>query len=474
MSDTRTTRFTIAEDTPTRAQIALNRAQPGAPWRSMTRARKGWLALSALISIVIGFTVAWQSGRHWLFSGRYRPVAIPSFLAEEAFERERAEATALGMVLAEELEEAPAVHSGYAWWSHGLEVAPRECVAVIATTSGHLVPSRLGLLPPRDGGSPIALVSQNPDGLVAHVQWCELEGRTLSIELQLRQPSEYEYGDGGAGTLRVAVYRGAWNRVGGPMRLTRGTIRANAFNGAPPSLAVEAARRLAPRNGTPLGPFYDIGFASGARLIPFGLDTYALLYVAGANDAGVRVNPAVDRSEHDGGAGFPASSRQGFHIAYYAMNVTAPPDASVAELNALLAAGRTPTFETLRAGVDAGAAPPSHLPVAGSNYDFVRVLAVVDPAQLGADCIALTFTRLVFGERAAVSQLMVDPLRAALPLPSVENVATDTVCPTTASSPRMYTVPRSDQAIYRFQAYALHLATGADASSVATDASSGP
>jgi hypothetical protein len=286
-----------------------------------------------------------------------------------------------------------------------LTVAPRECVAVVVATQGFLRPVRLRLV--RADGT--LLAHQDARGVVGQVQWCDVAGGALRVDVALESFDPDERAAYREGTLLARVLRGPWARVGGPAQLHRGELAAEAVA---TMLRVGVARgaQLAPDLQPPgtrplLDPPLDVP-SRAARVVPFDAAVYRTLALAVGHYESREARPRVDF------AGQPAADATSLAFA------TEPPVVDV-----------------------------------GFN-SFQRVLAVVDPAKLGRDCVTVVFVRDVLDAPPRIYRVPPDNLAAAAMLTAQENAASDQRCGTAA----LYTVPDNDDSVYRLQVY------GADAS----------
>jgi len=82
-----------------------------------------------------------------------------------------------------------------------------------------------------------------------------------------------------------------------------------------------------------------------------------------------------------------------------------------------------------------------------------RVLAAVDVGRLGAPCVALHFTRLLFLHGAALRRHGPDVGDDGVDLPPSENAVVDRRCP--ASGVALYSVAEGDQEDWVLRVYAL-------------------
>ena len=367
-----------------------------------------------------------------------RPITRDEALA--ALQRERAVATALGMTLVEEGEEAVVLADGFGVWRRPVSVGARECVAVLVTAFGHQSPRALAL---QDASSDASRITTSPvppvsavrgvDGLVAQVQWCDEEARARTAVAETRPTDGRAVDPLTDGTLHFAIYRGPWESAGGIEGLRRGQFSTEGLTGLGANVAMRSARSARPADAVALGPDVDLTLA-GARLLPANDATYRRLIDAVRGGADATPNPRLD-------AYIPANDRWGL--------------------------GLPPNLRLLSAALRAGAPPPpvSDPVLAAEGGTHHRVLIVLDRARLGAACATLVFTRLVPGQRATVFRHDA----AALPgvaLDSVANAATDRAC---APGIAVYAVPDTDAATYRLSILG-DAAAGATAGTVsATD-----
>ena len=394
----------------------------------MSAALRGFgLAASA----VAGALAAWltASALRERAHQRAAPPAIGREAAMRAFEEERALALSLGMTRSEEGDTALTRRTDIeGTWTLRVPVAARECVAVIAAVYGHHAPTALALQSVTDSSARIAADSSEPitvertdGGVVLQVQWCQAEERPRNAVLETRAVALGPFAQPLAGTVHHAVFRAPWNVVGGPTRLRRGTPRAWALRQFPAAYAEEAAQRWVPADARPLGVAVPIR-VQGARLIPGSAATYRALYARVKGRGEAAVNPRVDGSQVPGDPwemGLPSN----FTELYAALRG----DVAGQRL-------QDPLFD----------AEPGRRR---------RVLAAVDIGRLGASCVALHFTRLLFLHGAALRRHGPDVDDVGVDLPPSENSVLDRVCP--AAGVALYSVAEGDQEDWALRVYAL-------------------
>lgn len=382
------------------------------------------------LSVLAGLAATWLTA-HGLRERRHlteAPPAIPRDAALRAFETERVIARALGMTRSAE-GDAPLTPrtGGQGSWTLQVPVAARECVAVIAAVYGHHVPVALALQSVTDDPSHIATDSSEPltlertdGGLVLQVQWCQAEERPRNAVLETRGIAMGASPRPLTGMVHYGVFRAPWNTVGGPMRLRRGTPRAWALRQFPPEYAVEEGNRSIPSDGRLLGVPIPI-HTWGARLIPGTEATYRALYTLVQADSSHAVNPRVDASHVPGDpweSGLPNNFSE--------------------------------LYATLRGNLPA---PRLHEPVFDTGSERRRVLAVLDTERLGAPCILLHFTRLLFLHGAALRRHDASTGSTGVALSSQENTALDRHCPARGVS--VYSVAETDQEAWLLRVFAL-------------------
>lgn len=387
-----------------------------------------WRALGVGLSVVAGL----GAGGVTASTMRVRrsseaPPEIERAAAMRAFESERAVAVGLRMTLAEEAQ-APAEKSGAIGgvWSRRIAIGARECVAVIATTYGHHSPVALALQARSDDDAHIATgmvaplsLTRAEGGLVAQVQWCEAEAHTRVAVFETRALTPRVFERPLTATVHFAVYRGAWDAVGGTPRLRRGAFASWALRQFPPQYAVDESRAHVPTDGRMLGVAVPIR-PDGARLLPANAATYGALYERARSGRDVVVNPRIDPSrppDEPWGTGLPVDL--------------------------------TGLYQRLRG--DRDATPPTD-PVFEVGGGHRRVLAVVDAASLGAPCVALMFTRIFYEHRAVVWRHE-SPADAGRLLDARENSVVDRMCP--ARGVTLYSVDDRDQEDWFMRVFAL-------------------
>lgn len=355
------------------------------------------------------------------------PPEIERAAAMRAFEAERAVAAGLHMTLAEEAQ-APAEKSGAIGgvWSHRIAIGARECVAVIATTYGNHSPVALALQARSDDDAHIATgmvaplsLTRAEGGLVAQVQWCEAEAHTRVAVFETRALTPRVFERPLTATVHFAVYRGAWDAVGGTPRLRRGAFASWALRQFPPQYAIDESRPHAPVDGRMLGVPIPTR-PDGARLLPANAATYGVLYERARSGRDVVVNPRIDPSrpvDEPWGTGLPVDL--------------------------------TGLYQRLRGERDS--TPPAD-PVFEAGGGHRRVLAVVDAASLGAPCVALMFTRIFYQHRAIVWRHE-SPSDAGRLLDARENSVVDRMCP--ARGVTLYSVDDRDQEDWLLRVFAL-------------------
>lgn len=354
-----------------------------------------------------------------------REVTKP--LADQALDAERPAATEIGMTLAEEGEAQLQVTADTGLWTQPIQLHARECVAVIAAVYGGRSPRALALqsVPPDNGRiawSPVAplAVTRSEGQVAAQVQWCEWEAHARTIVLETRSLLESSDYYTLPGKVHFAIYRGAWDRVGGFSRLRRGTFSSDALGAFPAEAAQSEIAGLVPAVARPLGGPIALTL-DGARLIPTSAETYRALYERVRGDLETGVNPRVDPSQPPGVpwmTGLPLNLR---------------------ELQGSLLDGH-PLPSVQDAVIEAG------------PNTFRRTLAVIDRGRLGARCVTLVFTRALFGHAPNVRRYTPDRSERPVELESVGASARDTVCP--AQGIALYTVPDTQQNPYTLRMYA--------------------
>lgn len=341
-----------------------------------------------------------------------RPGTAVSFV-EALIAPEVQLATSLSMTPSQQGEEGLSVTESGAGglWSRPIDLAARECVAVVAGVTGHQRVESLALrssLDPADQTWQAGVVSDAPGmALVAHVQWCTWEPRRLLAVLRTRAidnnlpPRQWE------GQARWRVLRGSWATVGGTAGLRRGTFSDDAVA----ALGVEPARERAVALGAlPNATTLPIEVGA-ARLVPANERAWATLNAAVRGDTGEAVNPRVD-----------------------AQPVSGAPFATGLPLN----------FAAMVARESGGALVPVHDAVVPTDSNrFRRVLASVDPERLGPGCWKLQFVRLRYGAEASLGRF--EPgTRRVTSVTARENLAADERC--AASGPVLYVTSDSDHA----------------------------
>ncbi len=395
-----------------------------------------WRALGVAMSVVAGLGAGGVTANTLrVRRASESPPEVDRAAAMRAFEVERALAMSLRMTLAEEAQ-APVRKSGAigGTWSHRVSIGARECVAVIATTYGHHSPVALALQARSDDDEHIATgliaplsLTRADGGLVAHVQWCEAEAHARVAVFETRALTATVFDRPLSATVHFAVYRGSWDSVGGTSALRRGAFAAWALRQFPPQFAVEEAARHVPADGRMIGLPVPIR-PDGARLLPASEATYRRLYERVRDGRDVVVNPRIDPSRPEGdlwGTGLPV------------------------DLNGL--------YQRMRG--DRDSTPPRD-PVFSSGAGHRRVLAVVDASRLGAQCVALMFTRLFFQHRASVWRYDAEP-DAGRALDARENSVVDRICP--AQGVTLYAVDDHDQEDWILRVFALPAPTSSEA-----------
>jgi hypothetical protein len=383
------------------------------------------------VSAVAGVLTAWltASALRERPHERAAPPAITREAALRAFDEERALALSLGMTRGEEGDAALTRRTDIeGTWTLRVPLAARECVAVIAAVYGHHAPTALALQSVTDSSARIAGDSSEPitverteGAVVLQVQWCQAEERPRNAVLETRAIAVGPFAQPLVGTVHYAVFRAPWNVVGGPTRLRRGTPRAWALRQFPPTYAEEAALRFVPAGARPLGPPVPIR-VQGARLIPGSATTYRALYERVKGRGAAPVNPRVDGSLVPGDPwemGLPSNF--------------------------------TELYASLR-GDGAGQRLQDPLFDAEPGRRR-RVLAAVDAGGLGASCVALHFTRLLFLHGASLRRHGPDVGDVGADLTASENAVVDRICP--AAGVALYSVAEGDQEDWLLRVYGL-------------------
>ena len=351
--------------------------------------------------------------------------AITRAEALAALDGERQLATQLGMTLSEEGEAAVTLVDSVGVWRRPLALGARECVAVLVTAYGSQSPRAVAVQDAAADSShittyPLAPLSvhRGAEGLVAQAQWCNWDAQARVAVAETRGLDAVSDSPYREGVLHYAVYRGAWERVGGPTALTRGELSGQGLAALGPAPAVRAARAQVPSGARLLGPAIDLTMA-GARLLPASAATYQRLYDAVRGDLDAGVNPRVDPfapPEDHWGLGLPVG------------------------------------FQEVTAAARRGAAqPPVHDAVLEAGFNrFRRVVLVVDRGRLRAPCVTLMFTRLVVGHGAGLMRH--EGAGPGVALAGEGNVVRDAACP--ASGVAIYTADDGDQETYRLDVYA--------------------
>ena len=379
------------------------------------------LSISLVVALFVFLFVAYG------MRSRLPPLplrAIDRAEALSAFEGERQVATQLGMTLSEEGEAPVTLVDGVGVWRRPIALGERECVAVIVTAYGYQSPRALAVQDVAADSSritthPIAPLSvQRGEGLVAQVQWCNWAAQARVAVAETRGTDPLMNSPFHEGVLHYAVYRGPWERVGGPLALTRGELSAPGLASLGPEPAVLAAQPQVPPGARSLGAAIELTMA-GARLLPANATTYQRLYDAVRGDLDAGVNPRVDPFVPPGdrwGLGLPVNFRQ------------------VTE-TALRGARQPPLHDAV---------------IEVAENRFRRVLLVVDQGRLGASCATLMFTRLVVAQGAALMRHQ--GAERGVALPAQGNVVIDRQCP--AGGVVIYPASDSDQETYRLDVYA--------------------
>lgn len=367
-------------------------------------------SLGVMISATLGaitamLVAAAAAPRRWEESGG----VIPATAVEHALRAEGEVARSIGLTPSAQGTAALTLSGTAGAWSMPLRVQAGECVALLAGIDGRVRVQQVaiqGEARAREVISHDAMsVGGNGGGVLAHTQWCEREAVTRvavvtgeAVSSGSRLAAQH--------TLRWAVYRGAWARVGGPAGLTRGRLRAESLEALGDDLAANLAEGALPRTRR-RAPEIPISLGA-ARLLPADAETYAALIRASVLNDNPQVNPRVDPTVVPG-----APWTTGLPI----------------------------NFATVRASVAADLSPAVHDPVTdlGLN-DFHRVLAVVHRGRLGAPCAGVALVRGRFGYRPRVRAIQGDG--AVRDLPERENVAFDEQCP--VQGPTVYVAPLSD------------------------------
>ncbi|MFO0604467.1 MAG: hypothetical protein U0324_14900 [Polyangiales bacterium] len=388
-------------------------------------------ALGFGASAVAGVVAAWLTAQG-LRARRHLtepPPAITRDAAMRAFDEERAVARSLGMTRSAEGDASLERRSdSQGMWSLRVPVDARECVAVIAAVYGHHAPMALALQSVTDDASRIAADSSEPitvertdGGLVLQVQWCQAEERPRSAVLETRAIASGAFPQPLTGTVHYAVFRAPWNVVGGPMRLRRGTPRAWALRQFPSAYAAEEGERAIPTGATALGVPVPLRTQS-ARLIPGNAATYRALYERVRGAGTEAVNPRVDASLLPGDpweSGLPSNF--------------------------------TELYASLKGD---GPGPRLHEPMFDAGSGRRRLLAAVDVGALGAPCVALHFTRLLFLHGASLRRHEAAGEGAAgTELAAQENAVVDRRCP--AEGVSLYSVAEGDQEEWLLRVFAL-------------------
>ena len=351
--------------------------------------------------------------------------AVTRAEALAALDGERAVAAQLGMTLSEEGEEAVTAVDGVGVWRRPIALGARECVAVIVAAYGYQTPRAVAVQDVAADSSritayPLAPLSvhRGSEGLVAQAQWCNWEAQARVAVAETRATDPVTSSPYHEGVLHYAVYRGPWERVGGPGSLTRGELSAPGLAALGAAPAVLSAQPQVPAGAQLLGPAIDLTMA-GARLLPASAATYQRLYDAVRGELDVGVNPRVDPF-------VPPGDRWGL--------------------------GLPVNFQQVVAAVRRGATPPPlHDAVLAVGVNrFRRVVLVVDRGRLGASCATLMFTRLVVAQRAALTRH--DGDGPGTELRAEGNVVLDEACP--ARGVAIYTADDTDQEAYRLNVYA--------------------
>lgn len=351
--------------------------------------------------------------------------AIDRAEALSAFEGERRLATQLGMTLSEEGEAPVTLVDGVGVWRRPVALGARECVAVIVTAYGYQSPRAVAVQDAAADSSRITAypvpplsVHRGGEGLVAQTQWCNWDAQPRVAVAETRGTDPLMNSPYHEGVLHFAVYRGPWDRVGGPLALTRGDLSSTGLASLGPEPAALAGQSKVPPGARSLGPAIELTMA-GARLLPASATTYQRLYDAVRGDLDAAVNPRVDPFVPPGdrwGLGLPVDFR-----------------------------------EVIGRALRGARQPPIHDAVieVGENR-FRRALLVADLGRLGASCVTLVFTRLVVAQGAALTRHQ--GAGPGVALPSQGNVVIDRACP--AGGAAIYAASDSDQETYRLHVYA--------------------
>jgi hypothetical protein len=396
------------------------------------RVNFGWMRIVGVAGcVLVGMAVAAAIANGMRERrAQHPPPPITHAQMMRAFETERAVAEAMHMTRAEE-GDTPLVAQGVLTgsWGRELRIDARECVAIVAAVEGGHGPVVLALQPVSAGLARVAdgdlqpLVETRADGgLVAQIQWCEVEARTRAVVLETRAVSDLAYERPLRGSVHWAIYRANWSAVGGIPGLRRGVFRSWALRNMSPDYALAVGDAHAPSDGRLLGAAVPLHLGS-ARLLPSTAEVYRALYARVRGRETGAVNPRVDVSRPEG-------------VPWEAMLPT-----NFSEL-----------YASLR-GTDAPVGVHDPWIAAPDIQGLQRTLTVIDLARLGAPCVALVFTRLLYGHRAKAWRYDPSVYAAGVALEGSDNVVVDRHCP--ARGLTLYATEAHDADDWALRVYAV-------------------
>ncbi|MBL8601529.1 MAG: hypothetical protein JNK72_06360 [Myxococcales bacterium] len=372
--------------------------------------------LSAFFSAIVALMYATAT------RARHPPENAPPVaeaLARRVHNTEVAVARALGMREPVEVTlpvlEADAGARGHA--SYTLSLGAETCAAVVVSVHGYHRIERLGLQHRAEGAErvsvmpPALVVAREPMGVTGQLQWCTHAPAELVMVLETRNLSPMLPPPVRGGTAIVTVLRGPSAEVGGVAALNRGTFSPEGLVGLGEGAALDRAASL---EGPSVGGLALPLRPGAARLVPSTAVTYRALLNSVQQRDDEPVHPRVEPEVVPG--------------AWFTTGL--PLEFSIVEQQA--SRGQT--------------LPPVHDAVVQTgDRAFSRVLAVVDPRQLGRGCVRLGFVRHAVGLRARLARYD----RASggeTEVPMHENVAGLRLCP--SEGPTVFTTDTQDALVW--------------------------
>ncbi len=330
------------------------------------------------------------------------PTATPVEVTRAAIARELASATATGFPPAADVSASARAVGAGGPLQLTVNLAARECVAVIAGVSGFQRLTALTLAAPGPAGTITEAAVDHPEGAAGQVQYCATQAMTVVVSAQTTRRSHERPPRYTESSATVLLTRAPWSTTGGFSGLRRGRFDSTAVAFAGRGAEWDELTAQQPAGATLAWPeaMIDRAHAAVAPSATAVVTWFATLSARGTGSP----------------MGHP-------RIAW------------------------DPTAPSLEAVLPTSLA--AHDPVVDIGFnDYRRVLLALDPAATGPGCTTVLLTRARYRTRPQVWRWTGQGAPAALT--ESGNVARDVVC---GGGQRLYLVGDDNGDAYRVQAW---------------------